>query len=319
MDSYFRDSENIFERDDLSKFGHATREESTVYGEDPQSKNLPEDNKEGYTILCVGDSYTFGGFESYENTYPYQLQKMFNSVPGNRIKVINGGACEYNSRQVLARLPSLIKDYKPDSVILLVGATNRFNLALYDMDGNSIMGIIRSFRIYKMAKMIKINFYKNFLMRWKRYSNSFHLTERATRDFGIDRYPLAQSMYNRAVEYFEKMSTIKVLPKTDDPHKIIWFYYNKGDIKKVLLLCHRILKKDYDSVILCDMAHIYHETGKIEEAKKLYESAYHNDPESEFVRFHLAYLYHRLSRREFEYDSSEFNKYQTVDIYCKAI
>ncbi len=162
MDSYFRDSENIFERDDLSKFGHATREESTVYGEDPQSKNLPEDNKEGYTILCVGDSYTFGGFGSYENAYPYQLQKMFNAVPGNRIKVINGGACEYNSRQVLARLPSLIKDYKPDAVILLVGATNRFNLALYDMDGNPIMGIIKSFRIYKMAKMIKMNFHNKY-------------------------------------------------------------------------------------------------------------------------------------------------------------
>jgi|GEM_PF-6382483 len=117
-------------------------------------------------ILCIGDSYTVGGNVLWEDTYPSQLQMMLSKNAGRKFKVINGGVCESNSTQALRRLVYLTQIYKPDYVILLTGATNRFNFAgcrLHEREkGNTIFNL----RIYKMVRILKTNL-KGKLLKWQ--------------------------------------------------------------------------------------------------------------------------------------------------------
>ncbi|MBL7197458.1 MAG: tetratricopeptide repeat protein [Candidatus Omnitrophica bacterium] len=115
-------------------------------------------------ILCIGDSYTAGEAGRVENSYPRQLEGMLFKNSINKFEVINGGVCESNSTQALKHLSRLIKSNKPDHVIFLVGATNRFNLAGYNQ--GSIKDIIYNLRIYKMLRILRTNLKGKFL-RWK--------------------------------------------------------------------------------------------------------------------------------------------------------
>ena len=68
-------------------------------------------------ILAFGDSLTYGkGAPS--QSYPLQLQKLLS------LEVINAGKSGESSSQGLNRLPSLLKNHKPDLVILCHGGND---------------------------------------------------------------------------------------------------------------------------------------------------------------------------------------------------
>lgn len=119
--------------------------------------------KEDYVILCVGDSFTFGGELARQYTYPAQLQSLFRERdPGLRARVINGGVCEHNSSQVLSGIPLQIRRYKPEVIVLLVGSANRFNfVGLHKQDKNSAYAKTKDFiynlRIYRVFKITALN------------------------------------------------------------------------------------------------------------------------------------------------------------------
>lgn len=88
---------------------------------------------ETFNILCLGDSFTFGGLVWEYETYPARLEKLLNTAPETAgrerwFRVINQGVCDHNSHQVLKALPGWLDKHDPDLVILLVGAANRFNM-----------------------------------------------------------------------------------------------------------------------------------------------------------------------------------------------
>lgn len=91
----------------------------------------PFDNEKTNTILCLGDSSTFGiGASNYnENSYPAQLQKILNNRNiDNDFKVINGGIPGSNSSQLLHRLRKNILKYKPALLIVQIGENDYWNL-----------------------------------------------------------------------------------------------------------------------------------------------------------------------------------------------
>lgn len=124
-------------------------------------------NPQGMIVLCVGDSFTFGGELRNEETYPAQLQKILDERnPQMGARVINGGICEYNSSQVLRDLKKNIARHKPDLIVFLAGAANRFNFVGFDKDKRILSKVrnhIYSFRIYKMAKIILLNLRKRLI------------------------------------------------------------------------------------------------------------------------------------------------------------
>ncbi len=269
--------------------------------ESPRRGRVPPDSEKLYTILCVGDSYTYGGLGGFDQTYPYQLQMMLNSGrTAEKVQVINGGVCEYNSRQVLKRLPALIQNFKPDALILLAGSTNKFNFALYDMRGRKILGIIRTFRVYKMLKIIYLNLRKRFFM-WRQEESAKTSLSGDKSKVGRDGYPSVPPNWMRMAGYFKEMSMIDSPSKVGSHYEKVWFYYNTGKIQEALDLCREMLKADPDLIeIRCTMAFFYYQTGHIKEAAELYEEAYRRKPDSAFVLSHMSYFYNMLYRDEYK-------------------
>ena len=117
--------------------------------------------KGSHVILCLGDSFTFGGDLNAKDAYPGQLQRILNAnYPDKSIKVINAGYCEINSAQLLQRLPKNIRYYNPDAVILLVGSSNRFNFIGFNKEKtiySKLKNTIYNLRVYKMLKIVILN------------------------------------------------------------------------------------------------------------------------------------------------------------------
>lgn len=128
--------------------------------------------KDTRIIMCVGDSFTFGGDLPLEFSYPFQLERILSlSNSSKEFKVVNAGICEQNSAQLLQALPRNINFYHPDTIILLVGASNWFNFIGFNKDRtfyNKLKDAFFDLRIFKMAKIIALNLEQKILiMKYK--------------------------------------------------------------------------------------------------------------------------------------------------------
>lgn len=294
---------------EIRLFSGQTRE--TNMGKDIEKKQLPAIGK-NKRIVCVGDSYTFGGAGEYEETYPYQLEEIFKRRNNEEnVSVINCGVCEYNSRQVLKRLPFFIASYSPRVIVLLVGNANRFNFALYDMNGNSFMGWFRTLRIYKMFKIVRLNM-MNKLFGWRqKYTNDYYHDEKSNVRLSSDGIPLAVLRETLAFQYFSQMEKGDFTSENSHLYQKVWEYYRLGQFKKAIYLCNVLIKKRYyPDKTRCILSYIYLNIDKIEDAIAAYEDAYRLYPRSDFVLSYQAY---------FSREVAESKGYDTVERWCQAI
>jgi len=290
-----------------------TRDEDRTLGGNIPPFTTVNAGKNVYSILCVGDSYTYGGAVSFEETYPSLLQNMLDAsdLPP-KFKVYNGGICEYNSRQLLNRLPKFIKTYRPRIVVLLDGASNRYNFALYDMHGNTFMGFIKSLRIYKMAKIISLNLIqRSFKSKVKRLEQGFPKSMHVQQ--GEDGYLLRQPGSDWLDAHVFSIVSPEDVKTTYDK---VRFYYNNGNIEEALSLCKTSLQENPSAVdLLSIMAYIYSKTNRIEEAQALHDQAFQIQPNSQLVSAYRAYFYENLVIH-----SSQDRKKSEIIEYClKAI
>ncbi|MFY9343238.1 MAG: GDSL-type esterase/lipase family protein [Planctomycetota bacterium] len=67
------------------------------------------------TVLCVGDSWThgIGASDPLTGSYPAQLQGLLRERSSEPWSVVNCGQAGQNSREVLARLPAQLSEFKP--------------------------------------------------------------------------------------------------------------------------------------------------------------------------------------------------------------
>jgi hypothetical protein len=80
------------------------------------------------TILCVGDSHTYGAKLPDEESYPSQLQALLaERYPKWEFNVVNLGFPGVNSAFVANRLESQILQIRPQLVIVSAGANNLWN------------------------------------------------------------------------------------------------------------------------------------------------------------------------------------------------
>lgn len=96
-------------------------------------------------VLCVGDSFTFGtGASSPAMAYPSQLREVLREMdphhPALEWEVINHGWPGRNSSELLQRLPELLREYRPNYVVILVGVNNLWNTTEMDQSNPDFEG-----------------------------------------------------------------------------------------------------------------------------------------------------------------------------------
>ena len=86
------------------------------------------------TILCLGDSHTFGIGADAAHSYPRQLEGLLQAQwPAQAIRVVNAGVPGFNSSQVLHRLEGHLREAQPDLVLVLVGLNDWISFQEVDL------------------------------------------------------------------------------------------------------------------------------------------------------------------------------------------
>ncbi len=118
------------------------------------------------TILCLGDSVTFGLGAKRGFSYPDQLQKMLDqSDPQKQYRVINRGWPGQNSAQLLLRVEGYLREFRPQIVTLLTGARNQDNFfgfrQFLEKSGDGRRGFLLrlhdsldTIRLYKFTRLL---------------------------------------------------------------------------------------------------------------------------------------------------------------------
>lgn len=79
----------------------------------------------GKVVLCVGDSFTFGqGATDPLQSYPSRLESFLRAGDSGDWSVVNDGWPGRDSREVVLRLPQLLEKFRPEAVLVMVGAND---------------------------------------------------------------------------------------------------------------------------------------------------------------------------------------------------
>ena len=94
----------------------------------PSSASNPAAGGSGLTVLCVGDSFTYGVGASSEQSYPSHLASLLtHETDLASVSVVNCGRPGVNSSQVVAQLARALRQVQPKLVLVLAGGANYFN------------------------------------------------------------------------------------------------------------------------------------------------------------------------------------------------
>ncbi len=115
-----------------------------------------------FTIVCVGDSFTYGLGAPRGQDYPSQLRALLRRRrPDLPPEVISLGVPGANSSQLLSRLlaPDALRRYHPDLVLLQAGASNWWNPTRYALiaEGRatpSLRDRLYRLRTFKLARLL---------------------------------------------------------------------------------------------------------------------------------------------------------------------
>ncbi|MHB8155114.1 MAG: tetratricopeptide repeat protein [Candidatus Omnitrophota bacterium] len=269
----------------LRIIGHVYLSRETIHYGDLKSSD--------YVILCVGDSFTWGGSVTRDETYAAYLSKLLNSrSPQKKFLVINKGKCEYNSSQVLKSLPRWFKEYRPNMVILLVGSSNRFNPWGYNSYAapsflSNLKDTFDSLRLVKMLRLIAVNF-KAKLFYW----DAEHVFKEEPRSILGYNYYSSFVYRERGFNYIEDKKQIKS-PVYKDKLSMAWYYFNIGEKQKAIALLQALIKDNPHSLeALCALAYGYYSSPEyFQKAEEVLQQAQRLNPQSEFVRCQLDSFY----------------------------
>lgn len=129
------------------------------------SRTIASGKDAAATVLCLGDSYTYGGDTPRAYTYPAQLQQVLDKRSPGSFRVVNGGICEETSLEMLDRLDGLLDKNTPDIAVLFIGSANLFKLHFRDGRPSWLLRAATDMRIYRMVHIISVNLRARFANR----------------------------------------------------------------------------------------------------------------------------------------------------------
>lgn len=109
-----------------------------------------------YTILCEGDSFTYGiGGRSF----PIQLEALLNERHGaGTFRAVNTGVPGINSAVLVDNLEAHFLEYRPQFAIILIGENNSWNSLRMEATGPlaAVDAALMSSRVYKFVKVASV-------------------------------------------------------------------------------------------------------------------------------------------------------------------
>ncbi|MEM7309842.1 MAG: SGNH/GDSL hydrolase family protein [Planctomycetota bacterium] len=110
---------------------------------------------DGLTVLCVGDSNTYGLWEDASDAYPARLEALLNElVPGGPHRVVNRGVPGWSSHRVLADLPASLERHRPDLVVALAGFNDQWDWVVRSAEGGR-PAWYRSLHIVRLLRLLR--------------------------------------------------------------------------------------------------------------------------------------------------------------------
>jgi len=259
------------------------------------TKNI--DNKPiagSFRILCIGDSYTFGAGAKNGYSYPEQLQRLINE---EKIKytVYNLGIPGINSSTLLLKLPEWIELYKPNVIVLLIGANDTWsfqNSNYYLFQKGVRVYIYRlenflfKFRTYKLLKLLAMRLKKLISGQKKNHINFVSVRKRSPELETAWKYFGQERNFNKVKELVQ--SVIITDPQNNDAYLLLAsVYYDTGEFKLAEESCKKAIE-----INSCNLeAHkqlfwVYHHLYKEELAKEELRALLKISPEDEeFKKF----------------------------------
>jgi len=108
------------------------------------------------TILCVGDSHTYGSGVEPEQSYPARLQAELDQEAPGHYRVVNLGVPGRNTTQILRRLPDQARRHEASMILVWAGVNDHWNLSEVDARGASRWTRLDAFatrsRLYRLVR-----------------------------------------------------------------------------------------------------------------------------------------------------------------------
>jgi lysophospholipase L1-like esterase len=209
-------------------------------------------------ILTLGDSVTFGGWGLAENSYPAVLSELLDESNKGKYHVTNNGMCGNTSTSVLNDFNNYIKVHRPNIIVLLIGAANRYRFEDYKFNQNDITTGKEKF--YKSLRVYKVY---DYIVR--------EITSRYLESSQLE----SKDYYN-----IEKM----------------WIKYNVMNEAKLLAELSKFKEEvEYNKSIkgLLEQSYILQRLSQYDEAENFLIKAQKLDPKSSNIRSHIGFFYSR--------------------------
>jgi lysophospholipase L1-like esterase len=168
-------------------------------------------NSEGFTIMCLGDSFTQGFGAPKGWSYPEQLARLLNGKLANKNKFNVYKEFRVTSSSILKYLNKDIKGYKPDLIIIMTGCNDRWSLEdciYFDIGSNSSLARVsiwlNSSNVYKLCKVSLLNL-KGLLGKknpWFNQKKTYLSEEEVGRGNNIFKNPIAEEHFGKGQYYF---------------------------------------------------------------------------------------------------------------------
>lgn len=196
-----------------------------------------EPSSNSKVILCLGDSYTFGGEVNFNESYPYLLNLL---VKEKGYEVINAGICEADTSKMLERFEEL-RYIKPDKVIFLGGTANFFSYKREE----TIFSKIKVFKFFNIfLNNLKAFFIKQNLQLFigslpVKLNNNDVLNDEDYLIISISNYLFEKRDFKKAEEIFKE--AIKKYPESINLNYLgVSLYFKIGNAEKLSFYLKRL-------------------------------------------------------------------------------
>lgn len=262
------------------------------------------------TLVAVGDSFTHGGLVEGNATYTHYLRQFLQEQNYSQYRVKNLGICELNTGELLKRVPDMLNKHQPYAMLLLVGATNRFNPWDYEAYANK--GIVSSakknffnLRVVKMARFIALTLFAQEDPDRKNLLTLISPSDRSR-----------ETRHDKHMAYIEYWREIVEQDSNDDLARV-WTAYFDGKKKEALRMAQNMFSNRSlrGRDLLFTLTYLYLQNDQPDKVVETIEVTTKNDKDSEAILDFLTY--HRFELAKWYRTNLQYDK--AIDWYLQAI